>query len=226
MTLHFFKDELAAFIKKLESFYELSGITLATQTHQNISLITSYPHNWINHYKKQGYDQIDPVHLNGFNTTNDHFLWGKNFTDKPLGDQQLKLFEEAAHHHILSGLSFPLKSPNQPQLVSIAFPYSETITGNLSEALLNELKSHIQILPTVIQVQKIKHAAFLQTDIAALAIKHMDLTQDLHMISHEMNDLFVSLSAYLSYLPTQFRQEGAHILEILQTVISKERDPR
>ncbi len=223
MTLHFFEGQLSTYIKKLEQFYELSGITIASKSNQTIDVLTSYPRSWMDHYMDKGYDHIDPVHLAGFNTTTDHIFWGGSLHKEPLGDQQLKLFEEAKHHCIISGVSFPLKSSNQMQLISLAFPHAETITYNLSVALLDELKSHIQILPSVLHIQKIKHATFLQDDITAFASKHADLIQDFHMITHEINDLVIALSAYLSYLPSQFRLEGELILETLQTTLSEER---
>lgn len=217
MTLQFFKGELSAYIKKLETFYELSGVTLATRNQKNINILTSYPSEWMHHYINQGYDQIDPVHLSGFGSNSEHIGWGEYFKDKPLCNQQINLLEEAKHHHILSGISFPITSPHHTQLVSLAFPYSETVTLNLSKQLHEELKSHAHILPIVMHIKRVKQAAFLHNDILAFAARHIGLSQEIHMINHEINNLLITLNDYLSHLPTHFRAEAKYILDAFQT---------
>lgn len=226
MRLHFFKGELSSYIQKLEQFYELSGVTVATNTHQKISLLTSYTSDWMNHYVHQGYGQIDPVHLKGFSSNNDRIYWGKNTQDQLLCDQQRKLFEDAKQHHIVSGVSFPLNSPNGHQLVSLAFPYSETIIHNISAPLIDELKSHIQILPTMMTLETLKNVAFLNNDIAAFASEHAELSQSFHMINNEINDLLLAFNAYLSNVPAHFRFEGEHILETFRSTIIKAKKPK
>lgn len=217
MKLNFFKGELSTYIKKLEQFFELSGVTVATNTHQKISLLTSYPSNWMDHYIHHGYDQIDPVHLKGFSSNNDRIYWGGNTQDQLLCDQQRKLFEEAKQHHIVSGVSFPLNSQNGHLLVSLAFPYGETITHNISATLIDELKSHIQILPTLMHIETLKNVAFLNKDIAAFASNHAELSQSFHTVNNEINDLLLTFNAYLSNLPTHFRYEGEQILETFRS---------
>lgn len=220
MTLQFFKGELATYIKKLETFYELSGVTLATQHQKNINILTSYPQEWMHHYINQGYGQIDPVHLSGFGNSREHIVWSEYFKDKTLCRKQLGLFEEAKRYHITSGISFPISSLPQDQLISLAFPFSEMITNNLSDKLLEELKAHAHILPTVAHIEQVRKAALLQNEVLSFASRHADISQEVHMITQEISNLLITLNDYLSHLPTHFRTEGKYILDAFHSKIT------
>lgn len=216
MNLRFFIGEIATYIKSLENFYELSGITLATKSRSNISLITSYPTTWMHLYAHHGYDQIDPVHLAGFNGGNDYIYWGGDRFIQGLTDNQSKLFEEARLYNIQSGVSFPLKSPHNHQLISLAFPFSETITHSISIHLLNELKSHLQMLGMMLHIEALTNGVLLQKDLMAYVSHHTELGIELQLLMHEINDLLLSLHSFFDQLPTQFRHEGKRLLQTLQ----------
>lgn len=216
MKLRFFTGEVAAYIKSLENFYELSGITLATKSDGKVSLLTSYPSAWMHHYVKQGYDQIDPIHEVGFNCDEDHIYWGGDYFIERLSETQRNLFEEAYIHNIQSGISFSLKSPKAHQLISLAFPYSETITHNISTHLLYELKSHLQMLCTMLRFTTLNEGILLQNDFIAYVSKHTDLSIEFQRITYEINDLLYCLHSFFDQLPTHFRYEGIRLLQTLQ----------
>ena len=216
MNLRFFTGEVATYIKSLENFYELSGITLATKSGAKISLLTSYPTAWMHHYAKHGYDQIDPVHDTGFNCDKDRIYWGGDCFIERLNEKQRNLFEEARHHNIQSGISFPLKSPQDHHLISLAFPYSETITHNISSHLLDELKSHLQMLGTMLRIDTLNNGMLLQRDFISYASKHTELSIEYQRFTHEINDLLLSLHSFFDQLPTHFRYEGKRLLQTLQ----------
>lgn len=216
MNLRFFTGEVEAYIKSLENFYELSGITLATKSDGKVSLLTSYPTAWMHHYVKQGYDQIDPIHEVGFNCEENPIYWGGDSFIERLNEQQRCLFEEANHHNIQSGISFPLNSPYDRQLLSLAFPHSERITQAISIHLLNEIKSHLQMLGTMLRIETLNNGILLQSDFIAYASKHTKLSIELQQFTHEINDLLMSLHSFFDQLPTHFRYEGKRLLQTLQ----------
>lgn len=216
MNFRCFTGEIATYIKSLENFYELSGITLASKSRNKITLLTSYPSTWMHHYAKQGYDQIDPAHEAGFNCDKDHIYWGGDSFIERLNEKQRNLFEEARHHHIQSGISFPLKSSNHHHLISLAFPYSDTITNNISIRLLDELKSHLQMLGTMLRIKTLNDGMLLQNDLFSYISKHTDLSIEFQQITHEINDLLFSLHSFFDQLPSHFRYEGKHLLQTIQ----------
>ena len=181
-----------------------------------VSLLTSYPTIWMQHYVKQEYDQIDPVHNTGFNGDNDRLYWGGDYFIQNLNEKQRKLFEEARQHNIQSGISFPLKSAQDHQLISLAFPYSETIAHNISIHLLDELKSHLQMLGTMLRIETISNGVLLQKDFLDYASKHTELSIELQQLTHETNELLLGLHSFFDQIPTHFRLEGKRLLQTFQ----------
>lgn len=74
------------------------------------SLLSSYPWDWLVHYKEQDYFNTDPV-LREACTRLTPFKWDEHFRGKELSSRQRRFFGEAGEFGIEDGITVPIHGP-------------------------------------------------------------------------------------------------------------------
>ena len=94
-------------------------------SHASGMLLTSYPADWCNRYRRRSYQTEDPVIVEGRREVLP-FTWGDDRYLKSIGPTARRLFFEAREFGISSGITIPVHGPSgQSALFSVAGPEPE-----------------------------------------------------------------------------------------------------
>ncbi|WP_316206132.1 LuxR family transcriptional regulator [Bradyrhizobium sp. SZCCHNR3058] len=76
-------------------------------------ILSTYPTNWVAHYLRHHYEQLDPVITRALNNP-EPFRWGLSLSPRPLSPAQQAFFNEAAEFGIRAGFTVPIHDGHGP----------------------------------------------------------------------------------------------------------------
>lgn len=141
--------------RKLKRYGELrySYMVINKRNPAEMTIISNYPDEWVDIYKKNNYQHIDPVVVTAFNKVAP-FSWDENMTVNS-SLKLSKIFSYSKKYNVLNGYTFPLHDYNN-NLAMLSFMMDEVKIDD-TENMLESKKDKLQMLLITI------HERFLAT---------------------------------------------------------------